>query len=118
MADFGEVFAVLEPVLEESADRLSVKVDTPVEYALVTRSASPFPQHEGQPMYFGSVRLGKAYVRFHRMALYMGPVVARSLSPALNKRMQGKACFSFRTTPEPELIAEAGLGEWSGKKWL
>src|SRR6202521_3267721 len=64
-ADFQAVFAVLKPVLGKFAKRLAVKVDTPTEYTLVTKSASPFPQHKGQPMYFGSVRLCRAYVRFH-----------------------------------------------------
>jgi hypothetical protein len=33
-------------------------------------------------MYFGSVRLGKAYVSFHLMPLYMCPVLAKSIPPA------------------------------------
>lgn len=61
-ADFEAAFAVLKPVLGKYAKRLSVKTDTRIEYTVVTKSASPFPQHKGQPMYFGSVRLGKAYV--------------------------------------------------------
>ena len=47
------VFATLKRVLAEYAKHLSVKTDTPVEYTLVTKSASPFTQHKGQPMYFG-----------------------------------------------------------------
>jgi hypothetical protein len=96
MTTFATVFAVLKPVLAEHANRLAVKADTPVEYTLVTKSASPFPQHKGQPLYFGSVRLGKAYVSFHLVPLYMCPALAKSISPALKKRMQGKACFNFR----------------------
>jgi hypothetical protein len=63
-ADFENVFAKLKMVFAEYADRLSVKVDTPVEYTLVTKAPSPFPQHKRQPMFFGSVRLGKEYVSF------------------------------------------------------
>ena len=117
-------FADLKSVLAEYSDRLVVKVDTPIEYTLVTRSASPFPQHKGNPMFFGSVRQGKAYTSFHLMPLYMCPAVERHVTPALKKRMQGKTCFNFRTSPEPELIvdlkklADAGLREWNAKKWL
>ena len=50
---------------------LTVKADTAKEYTLVSKSPSPFPRHKGQSMYFGSVRLGKAYVSFHLMPLYM-----------------------------------------------
>jgi hypothetical protein len=122
--DFAPVFAALKPVLAEYANRLTVKADTSVEYTLVTKAASPFPQHKGQPMFFGSVRLGKAYVSFHLMPLYMCPVLAKSISPALQKRMQGKTCFNFKTNPEPELIAaltrltEAAFQQWSEKKWV
>jgi len=70
------------------------------------------------------VRLGKAYVSFHLMPLYMSPVLTKSISPALKKRMQGKTCFNFKTDPGPELIAElkrlteAALKHWDEKKWM
>lgn len=123
-AEFAAVFAVLKPVLAKYANRLAVKADTSTEYTLVTKSASPFPQHKGQPLHFGSVRLGKAYVTFHLMPVYMCPGVIKSVSPALKKRMQGKTCFNFKAEPEPELIAdltrltEAGFQQWSKNKWL
>jgi hypothetical protein len=124
MTTFAAVFDVLKPVLAKYANRLTVKADTSVEYTLVTKSASPFPQHKGQPMYFGSVRLGKAYVSFHLMPLYMCPALAKSISPALKKRMQGKTCFNFKAEPEPELVialtrlTEAAFQQWSERKWV
>ncbi len=125
MADgFSSVFTQLKPVLAGYAGRLAVKADTATEYALVTKSASPFPQHKGQPLYFGSVRLGKAYVSFHLMPLYMCPALAKAVSPALKKRMQGKTCFNFKTDPGPELMAglkqltDAAFQDWREKKWL
>jgi len=123
-ADFAAVFAVLKPVLSAFANRLAVKADTSREYTLVTKSASPFQQHKGQPLYFGSVRLGKAYVSFHLMPIYMCPPLMKSISPALKRRMQGKTCFNFKTEPEPELITgltrltEAGFQQWKEKKWV
>ena len=122
--DFAPVFTTLKPVLATHSKRLAVKADTPVEYTMVTRSPSPFPQHKGQPMYFGSVRLGKAYVSFHLMPLYMDTALTKIISPALRKRMQGKTCFNFKTAPEPELVAElktltkAALDRWSAQNWL
>ena len=120
-SDFSAVFARLKPVLAKHGKRLSAKTDTPVEYTLVTHRASPFPQHKGQPMWFGSLRLGKAYVSFHLMPLYMTPELTNTISPELRKRMQGKTCFNFKSEPEPELIAElerlteAGLKLWGEK---
>jgi hypothetical protein len=70
------------------------------------------------------VRLGKAYVSFHLVPLYMCPALAKSVSPALKKRMQGKACFNFKADPEPELIAAltrltaAAFQQWSEQKWM
>ncbi len=57
-------------------------------------------------MYFGSVRLGKAYVAFHLMPLYMNEELTATISPALKKRMQGKTCFNFKTMPDAVLLAE------------
>jgi hypothetical protein len=123
-ADFAAVFAALKPVLGKFAKRLAVKTDTATEYTLVTKSASPFPQHKGQPLFFGSLRVGKAYVSFHLLPLYMQPVLTKTISPALKKRMQGKACFNFTIDPAPEILSELkrlterGLTEWEEKKWL
>jgi hypothetical protein len=123
-ADFAAAFAVLKTVLAKYANRLAVKADTPVEYSLVTKSPSPFPQHKGHPMDFGSVRMGKAYVSFHLMPIYMCPPLMESISPALKKCMQGKTCFNFKTEPEPDLVADltrltaAALRQWSEKKWV
>jgi hypothetical protein len=122
--DFAAVFAVLKPVFANYAKRLQVKTDSPVEYTLVTKSPSPFPQHKGQPMWFGSLRLGKAYVSFHLMPLYMNPPLTRSISVALKKRMQGKTCFKFKDIPEPAVEKElveltaAAVRHWDDKGWI
>jgi hypothetical protein len=123
-ADFTAAFAALKRVLSEHSSKLTVKTDTPKEYTLVGKFPSPFPQHKQQPMWFASVRVGKAYVSFHLMPLYMNPTVAKEIPPALKQRMQGKTCFNFKTEPEPEILTalrqltEAGYREWNAKKWL
>ena len=122
--DFAPVFSTLKPVLAPYSKRLAIKADTSVEFTMVTKSPSPFPQHKGQPLYFASMRVGKAYVSFHLLPLYMDPALTKTISPALKKRMQGKACFNFKSEPEPELLAElktltkAALDQWSQRKWL
>jgi hypothetical protein len=123
-AEFAPVFAALKTILSQYERYLSVKTDTPVEYTVLTKALSPFPQHQGQPLYFGSVRLGKAYVSFHLMPLYMCPDLIPQISPALKKRMQGKTCFNFKTMPTADLfsdlrqLTEAGVGAWLERKWL
>ena len=122
--DFAAIFATLKSVFREHEKDLFVKTDTAADYTLLSRVPSPFKQHKGQPMYFGSVRLGKAYVAFHLMPLYMNDELTGTISPALKKRMQGKTCFNFKTVPEPELLGElkrltdAGYKNFRGKKWL
>jgi hypothetical protein len=123
-ADFASVFAALRPVLVEYETRLSVRADTSREYTLVTKSASPFPQHKGQPMDFGSVRVGKAYVSFHLMPIYMCPTLEKGVTPALKARMQGKSCFNFKVAPPAEVVSdlrrltEASFLAWCEKGWV
>src|SRR5580765_6403463 len=104
--DFARVFAALKPALAGQAARLAVKTDSPKEYTLVTKSASPFPQHKGQPMWFGAVKIGKAYVSYHLMPLYMNPPLTKTISPQLLKHMQGKSCFNFKAVPAPAVLEE------------
>jgi hypothetical protein len=123
-ANFEDVFAALRLMFGKHATRLAVKADTPTEYTLVGKFPSPFPQHKGHPVYFGSVRLGKAYVSFHLFPLYMNPALTKTISPALKKHMQGKTCFNFKTSPAPEILSElkqltkAGFEQFHKKKWL
>ena len=114
----------LKPVFSKVAKHLALRTDTQTEYTLVTRSPSPFPQHKGHPLDFGSLRIGKSYVSLHLMPLYMCLELNQSISPALQKRMQGKTCFNFKDDPDPELVAElkrlteAGLKQWSERNWI
>ncbi len=118
------VFASLKPVFAKVAKHLALKTDTQTEYALVTKSPSPFPQHKGHPLDFGSLRIGKSYVSLHLMPLYMNPDLSQSISAPLKKRMQGKTCFNFKEDPDPGLVAEfkrlaeQGFKQWSERKWI
>jgi hypothetical protein len=123
-ASFDEVFATLKQIFRRHLDRLSVQSDNATEYTLVGRKPSPFPQHKGNPVFFSSVRVGKAYVSFHLLPLYMNESLSGTISSALRKRMQGKACFNFKTVPDADLIAElerlthAGFKSFDDKNWL
>ena len=123
-AEFDAVFTTLKPVLGKYASRLAVKTDTAREYSVVGKKPSPFPQHKGNPMWFACLRKGKAYVSFHLLPLYMNPALQKEVTPALKKRMQGKACFNFKTEPDAELLSDlkeltsAAYKNWTEKKWL
>jgi hypothetical protein len=118
--DFASVFAALKPAFSPVAKHFVVNGD----YSLFTKKPSPFPQHKGKPLNFGALRIGKAYVSLHLMPIYMDPKLSVQISPALKKRMQGKACFNFKSVPEPEILrdlktlVEASYQLWSERGWV
>ncbi len=66
---------------------------------------------------FVCTRVGKAYVSFHLMPIYMSPELAKQISPALKRRMQGKACFNFKA-PDPALFKDlSGLTKSAYETW-
>jgi hypothetical protein len=117
--DFAATFFALKRILAPYEKYLHVNTDTRARYYLETRS----PSYKGQPLFFGSVISGRAYVRFHLMPLYWDPSLQKKISPQLKKRMQGKSCFNF-TAPDPVLFRElakltaAGLALYRRKNLL
>lgn len=113
---FQKIFDALKPVFQEYEGRLAIQVDKPGQYFLETKTA----MRDGKRFQFGGVKIGKAYVSFHLMPIYMNPKLQATISPELKKRMQGKSCFNF-TSVDPGHIAElkkltkAGLDEF--KTW-
>lgn len=124
MPAFEEFFASLRGVLTPYLDRLTATADTPAEFTLYGRKPSPFPQHKGQPVFFASVKVGKAYVSYHLLPLYMNEKLTATVPPVLKKRLQGKACFNFKTAPDSATLAElftltsAGFRVFDEKGWL
>lgn len=100
MTDFDAVHARLREILLRHRGDLVVTRDGPAGVAI------EIPGYEGKPWgYVAGTRVGKSYVSYYLMPVYTSPELANSLSPALRKRLQGKACFNFRTIDE-RVIAE------------
>jgi hypothetical protein len=89
--DFEGVFAALKQILEPYEKDLQVLPYKPEYYCLVTRLAV----HKGKPVWFAAIRMGKNYVSYHFMPLYMNAAMQKRIPGELKKRMQGKACFNF-----------------------
>ncbi len=53
------------------------------------------PCYKGKSVLFGAVRLGKNYVSYYLVPVYMIPDLQKGIPPELRKRMQGKSCFNF-----------------------
>ena len=100
--DFAPVFAGLRKILTPYAKAMVVLHDTPDHYCLNTTKLHPTNK---QPLMFAAVRTGKNYVSYYYMPIYGWPALQASISPALKKRMQGKACFNF-TEVDEALFAE------------
>ena len=100
---FEEVFQRLRAILLRNTGRAGVRVkeDGPICYCLeggihpVRQTAFPIAW----------VKVAKAYVSFHHMAVYARPRLLEGVSKELKARMQGKACFNFKSV-DPVLFAE------------
>jgi hypothetical protein len=99
---FGDTFATLRGMLDAHAKNLLVQVDKPGDYQVSSPAKS---DRTGRPLFVAAVQTRKNYISFHLMPVYMCPELVKTLSPALKKRMQGKACFNF-TTIEPAQVKE------------
>ena len=99
MTDFEDVHDRLKAILRRHADGLVVTKDGPAGMAL------EIPGLEGKPWgYVGGTRLGKSYVSFYLMPVYVSPELDAAVSPALRKRKQGKACFNFAKVDDALLV--------------
>jgi hypothetical protein len=98
---FEFVFERLKGILEPYGRQMHVVADTSDSY-----SVDMAPEAQRDPTtWFGGVRLGRAYVSYYLMPVYVEPSLLEGVSPALRKRMQGKSCFNF-TKVDDELFGE------------
>jgi hypothetical protein len=83
----------------------------------------PLPVHKGKPVWFAAIRMGKNYVSYHLMPVYMNAGMQKRIPPELKKRMQGKACFNFSEV-DPALfrqlavLTEAGFEGYRALKYV
>jgi hypothetical protein len=117
--NFDKVFAKLKAIFQPYVKKMDVAQDNQTYYLLNTRHI----MKNKQPLCFGGVRLGKAYVSFYLMSVYACPDLLKSMSPELKKRMQGKSCFNFKEVDEKlfkELakLTKAGAAKFSDEKFI
>jgi hypothetical protein len=117
--NFPEVFTKLKAIFQPYVKKMDVAQDSQTYYLLNTRHI----MKNKQPLCFGGVRLGKAYVSFYLMSVYAWPDLLKSMSPELKKRMQGKSCFNFKEVDEKlfkELakLTKAGAVKFSDEKFI
>ena len=98
---FEQVFARLDSVMRPFGGNLVCTQDDDEEYSLNTAHI----MKNKKPLFFGAVKIGKNYVSYHLMPVYVFPELLDDVSPGLGKRMQGKSCFNF-TSIDEDLMAE------------
>jgi hypothetical protein len=99
VADLPAVHERLRDILAPYRSHLVATKDGPQGLTLEV------PGLEGKPWGFvAGTRLGKRYVSYYLMPVY-DSAEKLGMSPALQKRMQGKTCFNFSTIDE-SLLAE------------
>ena len=104
MRDFAAVHARLGQILLPYGRDYSITRDDPDGMTLEV------PGLERKPWgYVAGTRLGKRYVSFYLMPLYLSSELGDTISPALQKRRQGKSCFNFTTIDEPLFAELEGL---------
>jgi hypothetical protein len=116
---FDKVFAKLKAIFQPYAKKMDIAQDSQTYYLLNTRHI----MKNKQPLCFGGVRLGKAYVSFYLMSVYAFPDLLKSMSPELKRRMQGKSCFNFKEVDEKlfkELaqLTRAGAAKFNDGKFI
>ena len=95
-AEFARVFDRLKGVIEPYAREFHVTYDSPTGYGV-----DMAPEGERDPTtWFAGVRLGKRYVSYYLMPVYVEPSLLDDISPELRRRMQGKSCFNFGSVDE------------------
>jgi len=100
--EFEKTFATLKDMLRKQATKAIVVRDVPGDFQI----ASPtLVDRIGRPLTLAMVQIKKSYVSFHLIPVYAIQALAKTISPSLQKRMQGKACFNF-TDVEPAHVRE------------
>lgn len=94
---FEDVFLALKQIMVNNSEGYTVQHDEPGKYYLVTSTLNKAKQ----PIWFGGVEIKKNYVSYHLFGVYCQPKMMSQMSEALKKRMQGKACFNFKSIDEP-----------------
>jgi len=99
-ADLPAVHDRLREILAPYREDFTVTRDEPAGMTLEV------PGLEGKPWgYVAATRVGKRYVSFYLMPIYVHPELVAGISPELGARRQGKSCFNF-TRVDDELFAE------------
>jgi hypothetical protein len=94
--EFGRLFDRFKAMLAPYAAKMHVSAALPGMYGV-----DMAPEGERDPStWFAGTRLGKRYVSYYLMPIYVQPSLLDDISPELRRRMQGKSCFNLSKVDE------------------
>ena len=113
-SEFESIFTRLRQIIEMRSEAPTVTADTPNHFRLNIAYSPKF--NKGFPVAW--VKVGKAYVSYHLMSVYVFPKLRDGLSKKLRARMQGESCFNFKIVDEalfsePEQVTTRGFDSCS-----
>ncbi|HVT83690.1 MAG TPA: hypothetical protein VHD35_00740 [Chitinophagaceae bacterium] len=100
-AEFEMIFDRLKQILKKHSGQFTIKPDSDSKYGLYAKvGPATLKAWKGKMkspiMPVAWVEVGKAYVSYHLMPVYMNPKLQSTISKDLKARMQGKSCFNFK----------------------
>lgn len=119
MNNAEDIFYHLKEILLPYSSGMVVVTDAPDNFYLNTHHI----MKNKKPMYFGSTKINKNFVSFHLMPVYVFPALLETISPDLQKRMQGKSCFNFKAADatlfrELKALTQAGYDKFQNAGYL
>jgi hypothetical protein len=103
-SEFEAVYRALRRILKPYDKKVQIVKDEPGDYLSQSKSV----RYRGKPVMFVAITT-KSYVAFHLFPVYMFPKLLNGVSHGLKKRMQGKACWNFKTSDDALFEELAGL---------
>jgi hypothetical protein len=100
-AEFQAAYDALRRILAKYETTLSWQPHGASGSWLIGAKMGPYKR----PVALAGLSVGKSYVSYHLLPVYMNPELQKKISPELKARMQGKACFNFKR-PDPALFKE------------
>lgn len=104
-SNFQITFSRLKTILKKHKRDFDVKPDSDSSYGIQGKPGPSTLEAWGGKMRkpvmpIAWIEIGKSYVSYHIMALYMNTALQNSMSKELKTRMQGKTCFNFKNIDE------------------
>ena len=114
-----KIFDELKKLISRHAPLLVCVQDTVDAYHLYTK----YQMKNGQPLYFGGIKINKSFVSYYLMPIYVNPEMLKDIDANLKKHLKGKSCFNFKQLDDDVLtqlqeLTDKGLQDYHRQGYL